>query len=269
LVVIVSVTGLVVNDPQQVTGQIESEIQSVIGGEGASQVHEMIEAAKKPGRGVVGTVVGLVVLLFGATGVLVQLQAALNEAWDVEPDTEQSGIKNFFFKRLLSLGMLLCLAFLMLVSLVLSTLITGMQSRLQAWLPDTFSAGLLHVGNAVVSLIVFTLLFAAMFKLLPDARVAWKHVWLGAAVTGLFFVAGKLGLGFYFAKADVGSTYGSAGSLALILVWVYYSGVILLFGAEFTQVWARRHGDAIEPTSGAVRVTEKLQRNVKPQAAGG
>jgi membrane protein len=259
LVVIVSIAGLVVNDPGRVTAEIETEIESVIGAGGATQVREMIEAASLPGRGVWGTVVGLALLLFGATGVLVQLQAALNEAWDVKPDPQQGGIKNFVLKRLLSLGMLLCLAFLMLVSLVLSTMINGLEHQIEAWLSDAVSAGVLQAINAGVALIVFTLLFAAMFKFLPDARVALRHVWIGALTTGVLFVAGKFALGFYFAHSDVTSTYGSAGSLVLILLWVYYSGLILLLGAEFTQVWARRHGDRIEPEKGAVRVTESVR----------
>jgi membrane protein len=265
LVVIISVGGLIARPFVQggqgaIRGEVQTQIESVIGPGGGEQVNNMITAASDQKKGIWGTVIGLVVLLFGATGVLVQLQRALNEAWDVEPDPDKGGIKNFVMKRILSLGLLLAIGFLLMVSLVLSTVISGLQDQIQEWLPVAIPSQAVLAGDLFVSWIIFTLLFAAIFRYMPDADVGWRDVWIGGLLTGLLMVVGKYLLSLYFSTADVASTYGAAGSLALILLWVYYSSLILLFGAEFTQVWARRHGRQIQPSAGAMRVVERVQR---------
>jgi membrane protein len=135
---------------------------------------------------------------------------------------------------------------------------------LERMLPESFSSQLLYVLNAAVSFGVITVLFAAMFRVLPDARVMWRDVWVGAGATGLLFVAGKFAVGAYLGNSDVGSAFGAAGSLAIILVWIYYSSMILLLGAEFTQVWIRKHGGSIEPEPGAVRFSRKVQLEPQP-----
>lgn len=237
-------------DPQDVQRAMESQFASLVGSDGASAIHGMIESADKPGSGgFLATVLSIGMLVFGATGALMQLQGALNRAWEVRPDPKQGGIKAFVMKRLLSLGMILGIAFLLIVSLALSALITAFGETL-TFIPEP---ALLAV-NFALNLVVLTVLFAAMFKMLPDAKIAWRDVWVGAGVTAALFVAGKFALGLYLGRSAPGDAFGAASALAVILVWVYYAGMILLFGAEFTQAWTQHGGRRIEPEEGAIRV---------------
>ena len=255
LVVVISVVGMsgLVSE-EDVNNRLRSEIRSVVGEGGADQVQTMVKHANQPGRGVWGTIVGVFVLLFGATGVMVQLQDALNEAWDVKPERRTSGAVGFLIKRILSLGMILAFAFLLLVSLLITAVLGGLGEQLDAMLPGALGDGVLKLFHSLITYAVVATMFAIMYKFLPDRHVAWKHVWLGAAVTGALFVVAKWGLGLYLGKSDVASTYGAAGALALILLWVYYSAIIFLLGAEFTQVWARRHrGDPEAPDAAPTR----------------
>lgn len=254
LVLILMLTGAVV-DPQDVQGSVERQISSLMGPEGAAQIRTMIEQANAPGAGgTLATILSIAALIFGATGAFAQLQAALNTAWGVKPDPEVGGVKNFLLKRLLSFGMILGVAFLLLVSLLLSALVGMFGDALAGVLGGGISGVLLQVLQATLSLAVITVLFAAMFKVLPDARIAWRDVWMGAAVTALLFVAGKFLIGFYIGRSNPGSAYGAAASLAVVLVWVYFAALIMLLGAEFTQVWSRRRGRGIRPEEGAVRI---------------
>lgn len=264
LVVLISLTSLAGVDRQDISGRLTDEFDSVVGAEGAEQVQTMIDHANKPGRGLWGTIIGAVVLLFGATGVMIQLQDALNEAWDVERPKEAGGVKNFILKRLLSLGMILALAFLLLVSLVASMVLSAVGDQLDRWLPGDAGNELLGVADVLISYVAVAALFATLFKFLPDREVAWGDVWLGAVVTALLFVLAKWGLGLYLGKSDVASTYGAAGSLALILLWIYYSSAVFLLGAEFTQVWARRHETAGE----RARAGEREVAGFRPVGAG-
>lgn len=257
LVLIVTVAGWIWS-PEAVTGQLEQQATDVVGQGGWQQMESMMHAAHQQKGGVFATVIGLIALLFGATGVMVQLQYALNRAWEVQPDPDQGGIKTFLFKRILSLAMILAVAFLLLVSLVLTAVLNAMGGMVTGWLPEGVSSWVPAAIHFVVSLIVFTLLFAAMFKWLPDAEVQWKDVWVGAGATALLFMVGKFALGLYFSLTDQG-TYGAAASFVLLMLWIYYSGMIFLFGAEFTQVWAKRHGGGIAPAEGAVRVVEQTR----------
>jgi membrane protein len=175
----------------------------------------------------------------------------------VAPDPDKGGIKQFLLKRVFSFGMILSVAFLLLVSLVLSAALTAFGGALGAMLPDGISATLLQVLNQVLSVVVIAVLFAALFKVLPDARIAWRDVWVGGAVTAVLFVVGKFLLGLYLGQSNPGQAFGAAGSLAVLLVWIYYSSMILLFGAEFTQLWAERRGQGIAPERGAMRVVRQ------------
>jgi membrane protein len=244
-------------DPSDVQGGLESQLRSLMGPSAGGEVRTMIQQSERPGGGLIPTIVGIVALIFGATGAMGQLQAALNRAWDVAPDPNQGGIKSFLTKRLFSLGMLLSIAFLLLVSLVVSTMISGVGDRLTGFLPDGLSEGVLQVINLVVSFVVISLLFGAMFKVLPDAKVSWRSALTGGAVTGLLFVIGKFLIGLYIGKSNPGEAYGAAGSLIVMLLWIYYSGLIVLFGAEFTEAWAEKRGEGIEPEPGAVRVKQE------------
>jgi membrane protein len=242
-------------DPQDVRGGLAAQIDAVMGPATAEQLRGILDEAEQPvGGRSIAAVLGIVALLFGATGAFIELQAALNRAWNVEPDPEQGGIRGFVSKRLLSIGMVLSIAFLLLVSLVLSALLATFGDAAGALLPGEVSEALLVVLNFGLSFLVITLLFAAMFKVLPDAQIAWRDVWVGALATTLLFLVGKFLIGLYLGQSNPGEAFGAAGSLAILLVWIYYSAMILLLGAEFTQVWANERGEGVEPEEGAVRV---------------
>ena len=254
LVLLIMVAGLVW-DPGDVQRAMETQFASIVGAEGARTIHGMIAAADQPGgANVLRTVLSVAGLIFGATGAFLQLQGALNRAWDVKPDPKAGGIRHFVMKRFLSLGMVLGVGFLVAVSLALSAVLSLVGDRLGGGFPD----GVLHAANVALSFLVLALLFAAIYKVLPDAEIAWKDVAVGAVVTAILFVAGKFAIGLYLGRSSPGEAFGAAGALAVILVWVYYAGMILLFGAEFTQAWARTHGRAIRPEKGAVRIDDAV-----------
>lgn len=214
------------------------------------------EAAEKTPAGVMGAatrVVGIAILVFSATGLFAQLQYTLNRAWEVKPDPKQGGVLAFIGKRVLSLGMILVVVFLLLVSMVLTTLIDETIAYLKGGAPDETTIVLGITLNNVVAFLVATLLFAAMFRFLPDAEIAWRDVWFGAVMTGLLFVIGKTLIALYLQHTDLGSGWGSAAaSMIGVLVWMYYSSLIVLFGAELTQAWAAARGRGIQPSPGAI-----------------
>jgi len=268
LIVILTVTGAVWKEAD-VEGRVESEVRSVMGEEGLEQVQTMIRQANRPAANLGAKIVGIVALLVGATAVMNQLQRALNDAWQVQPDPQQGGFLNFVVKRLLSFAMVLAIALLLLISVTLSAAVTAMNEQIGAWLPAGFSARGLLLLQEGVSLLIITLLFAALFKVLPDADVRWRDIWMGAVCTAVLFTIGKSAIGIYLGTRDLGSTYGAAGSLALILLWVYYSAMIFLLGAEFTQVWAARSGEGIIPSKGAVRVVCQMRQITSKEEAQG
>ena len=260
LVLLLTLLGAVM-DPQDIQGNLEAQMRSAMGPSGAAQVHTILANADRPGAGgLVPTILSIVALLLGATGVFGQLQAALNKAWGVAPDPEKGGIKDMLLKRVFGIGMVLGLAFILLVSLVVSAVLSAFGGQLGRFLPSGLSAPVLEAINFVGSLAVIALLFGAIFKVLPDAKIAWRDVRVGAVVTALLFVAGKFALGLYLGHSNPGEAFGAAGALALMLVWIYYSSMIVLLGAEFTQVWAERRGSGIEPEKGAVRVVRETRR---------
>ena len=259
LLVLLMILGALV-DPQEIRGQLEAQIGALMGSTATEQISAILSELHQPGAaGPLATVVGIGGLILGATGAFGQLQAALNRAWEVAPDPRQGGVKGFFLKRLFSFGMILSVAFLLLVSLVLSAALSAFGGTLGRVLPNGLSVTLLQVLNLAISFLVITALFAMIFKVLPDAKVAWRDVWVGAAVTALLFVLGKFLIGFYLGQSNPGQAFGAAGSLALLFAWVYYSAMILLFGAEFTEAWVERNGGSIVPQHGAVRVVEETK----------
>ena len=262
LILIISIAGWIW-DPEQIRAAIEGQMGSLIGPEAALQVRDMIGHSESEDTQSIWTkIVGVAALIFGATGAFIQMQTALNDAWKVEPDPAQGGIKNFIVKRIFSFGLILFIAFMMLISLALTAGISAMGERLGGGLPET----LMHILTFIVTFAIVTSLFAAMFKLMPDATVAWRDVWVGAVVTSILFVGGKYALAFYLGRSDPGSAFGAAGSLALILVWIYYATMILLFGAEFTEAWATERGSGITAEKGATRVIEEKKKVTDAQA---
>lgn len=251
LVLLLLVLGAVM-DPEDVRGGLERQLQALMGPSAGSSVRTILSEAEQPTGGLIPTLLGAGALLFGATGALLQLQQALNRAWEVE--AKGGGIKAFLGKRVFSLGLLMAIAFFLLVSLAVSAALSAMGDRIAGFLPEGMSSAVLFIINVVIALTVIGLLFAVMFKVLPDAEIAWRDVWVGAGVTALLFMVGKFLIGLYLGKSNPGEAYGAAGSLAVLLLWIYYSSIIVLLGAEFTQAWAAARGKGIEPEDGAVRV---------------
>ncbi len=236
--------------------QLVETLQSTVGPQGAQFIQAAIAGASRPREGLLASAIGLVTLLLGAIGVFVQLQEALNEIWGVTP-RPHLGWQALVRNRLLSFGMVLVIGLLLLVSLVVQVGIEAAFRYLGSSLP--FSSTLVQGVDFFASLAVITLLFALIFKYLPDAEIAWKDVWIGALLTALLFLIGRFALGLYLASSAVGSAYGAAGSLVVVLTWIYYSAQILFFGAEFTQVYATRYGHGIVPSPNAQRITELVR----------
>lgn len=230
------------------------EIRAQAGPQVADAVRSILENASAREGGLIPTLVGIVTLVIGATTVLAQLQNALNVIWEVKPDPAGSAIGRLLFVRALSLGMLLVIGFLLLVSLLLSAALSTVWDNLPG------VAALWPVVDFALSLAMITVLFALIFKYIPDARIAWRDVWVGAAFSAALFSIGKFGLSLYVSQAGIASSYGAAGSVVVLLLWVYYSAQVLLLGGEFTQVYARRRGQRLEPAEHAVRTGDAYER---------
>jgi membrane protein len=250
VVLAIAVAGLAV-DEHSVRGAIADELGGVVGSSGAAAVEGIVRSAKAPAAGIVSSVVGIVVLLFGASGVFGELQGALDTIWEVQPKSGR-GIRGIVKDRLFSFAMVMGVAFLLLVSLLLSTGLAAVGAYLGSALPG--GEAVWQVLNFVISLAVVGALFAIMFKTVPDAKVDWHDAWVGGAVTSALFAIGKFLIGLYLGKSSMSSAYGAAGSLVLLVIWVYYSASIMLLGAEFTRVYASRFGKRIEPSDNAERV---------------
>lgn len=255
VLIAIAIAGFVLGD-EAAAGGITSQIQHVVGPQAAQGIEGMVQSAGNKGHGILATVVGLLTLLLGAAGVFGQLKDALNTIWGVEPKPGQ-GLWGFLKDRFLSLTMVLGVGFLLLVSLVLSTASAGFSRFLGGMLPG--AAWLPVVLDLVISTGVITLLFALIFKVLPDAEVQWRDVWIGAFLTAVLFAVGKFLLGLYLSRPQVASAYGAAGSLVVLLLWVYYAAQILFFGAEFTKVYAAKCGSRIVPEPDARAVTQEAR----------
>lgn len=250
LVVAVGIAGLAFG-AEAARGQIFGPIQSLLGPKSADAVQNAVAAASIKSSGVLATVLGVLTLLIGASAVFAELQGALNTIWDTRP-SPNAGIWDLAKKRLLSLSMVAVIGFLLLVSLTLSTVLNAIGAHLGGVLP--IPASILELVNFVVSFGVVTLLFAAIFKILPDIDNAWSDVWIGAAVTAALFTVGKSLIGMYIGRMALDSTYGTAASLLVVLVWMYYSSLILFFGAEFTHVYARNRGSQVGRRDSSARI---------------
>jgi membrane protein len=252
LLIVIAIAGLVFGQ-EAAEGQIIAQIQGFVGEDSAKAIQVMLENARKPSSGFVATGLALITLIFGATGVFAQLQDALNTIWGVETKPGL-GIIQTLKDRFISFVAVLGSGFLLLVSLVLSAGLAAVGETMGALLPA--SEAILQAINFLLSFVVITLLFAMIYKLIPDVTNSWKDVWIGAAITALLFAIGKSLIGLYLGKSDVGVAYGAAGSLIVILLWVYYASQIFLFGAEFTAVYAASHGSRLQPAANAMPAHE-------------
>ena len=239
LIIVIAVSGMVFGQ-EAAQGEIVVQLRGIMGEEGAVAVQGILKTAREPAQGIVATIVGIVVLLLGATAVFGELQSALDRIWRVPAPDGESGIWHLLRTRLLSFGLVLGLGFLLIVSLVVSAALAALGKWWGGWFEGWDVV--LEILNFAVSLGIFTLLFAMIYKIMPRARISWRDVWTGAAVTALLFTVGKVLIGLYLGKSSLASGFGAAGSLVVLLAWVYYSAQIFLFGAEYTWVFSNQHG---------------------------
>lgn len=240
---------------QAVRGEVVKQIGGIVGHNSAEQIQSIIENANQSDATTIGTIVGVATMIFAATTVFVALQDSINAIWSVKAKPEKGWLK-LIVDRVLSLAMVVSLGFLLLVSLALDILLGVVNNYLR----EEFSGIAVYfmtIANFIVTLLISIVIFAVIFKVLPDAKIRWRNVWVGATVTAVLFTIGKFILNIYFQFDPLADSYGAAGSLVLILVWVYYSSIILLLGAEFTQAYSRKHDHRIEPEDHAVRVETK------------
>jgi membrane protein len=263
LLIVIAVAGFVWGR-EAVQGQIVTQLSGLIGKEGATGIQALIESANKPAQGVVATIISVVLLIVGATTVFAELQSSLDRIWDVPAAKKVSGIWATLRSRLLSLGFILGLGFLLSVSLVFSA---GL-AAFGGWANGLFPGWevVLHLGNVVVSWAIATVLFAMIYKVMPQAKVSWHDVWVGAGVTAILFEIGKTLIGLYIGKSSVTSSFAAAGSLVVLLIWVYYSAQIFLLGAEFTWVYAHDYG-SLAQRDGPVPATAAERSSVGHPAA--
>jgi membrane protein len=245
-------------------GRIVAELQGLVGEPGARAVEELIKNSRRPEAGILATVLGLATLFLGATGAFVELKGALNRVWDVKP--EAGGLWALVRSRLAAFALVLAVGFLLLVSLVVSAAVAATDTVLARFVSEP--SALLHAINTALSLIVITALFALIFKFLPDTAVSWGDVWIGAAITSALFTLGKFLIGLYLGHSGVSSAYGAAGSIVVLMVWVYYAAQIFFFGAELTQAYARRHGSVHHRHQGSPRPDPEAPAAGKPQGEG-
>ena len=257
LVLIIAIAGYFFGQ-DVVNKNLFNQISETIGSETALQIQDVLTKSTAEKSTTWGSIIGILVLLVGATGVFVELQKSLNGIWNVTV-TKQNGIWLIVKARLFSFGLILAIAFLLTISLVISTALVAISNFIH-FESSQFMMTLYGLLNFIISLIVISALFAMIFKILPDAEIKWKHVWLGSLVTGILFTIGKMGLAYYFGKADPASVYGAAGSIILILLWVSYSSMILFFGAEFTAAYAKMYSGIVPPTD--IAKTETISKSI-------
>jgi len=239
LLIVTAVAGMAFGDAAA-RGEIFGQLRDLMGDEGAAAVEKLLQSAHRPQGGVVAAVTGVLVLLLGATSVFGELQNALDRIWRAPAREKSSGWWNLLRSRLLSFGMILGIAFLLMVSLIVSALLSALGKlwgpAFQGW------ENVAHALDTLASFAIITLLFAMIYKIIPRVRIRWRDVWIGAAVTAALFAAGKFLIGLYIGKSSIASAFGAAGSLVVMMVWVYYSAQIFLLGAEFTRVYAHTYG---------------------------
>ena len=249
LVMIISLCGIFLGR-EAVEGKIVAQLSGFVGVDTAMQLQQIIKNASLAGKSTMAAIIGGITLLIGATSVFAEIQDSINTIWGLKPKPKRGWLK-MIQNRLLSFSVIISLGFLLLVSLGVTAIIDGFSERLRSHFPDV-TVVVFYILNIMITLVVITLIFGVIFKVLPDAKIKWKDVLAGAVATSLLFMLGKFGISFYISKSNVGSTYGTAGSLVVLLLWVYYSSIILYLGAEFTKAFAVKYGSAIHPNDYAV-----------------
>ena len=263
LLVIISLAGFFLGR-EAVEGSIYTQLDSFVGKEAAAQIQEIVGNAFKSGNSGIGAVIGIITLLIGATTMFGELQDSINTIWGLKPKPKQ-GLWVLIKNRLLSFGIIGVLGFLLLVSLAVTAVIAGLSDRIQQMVP-AIGPALMFVITGLLTLAITTALFAVIFKVLPDAKMEWNQVWPGAIATSILFLIGKFAISFYIGTSDIGSSFGTAGSMIILLVWVYYSSIILYFGAEFTRAYDVKYTKGIIPNKYAVTQNTVVIEGDKPVA---
>lgn len=256
LVLIISSAGALLGE-EAASGKLYQQIQGLVGPQSADAIQGIVQNVNQTGGSTLATVLSIITLVLSATTVLMTLQNALNHIWGVKVQAKSKWWLKTILDRVFSMAMVVSLGFLLAVSLLMDTVISAIQGSLENLLGET-SVYLIWIANNLISLGIATVVFAMIFKILPDVKLRWRDVWAGAAFTTILFVIGKFLIGLYLGNSSLTDTYGAAGSIVVILIWVYYSSIIVLFGAECTQVYARRMGNGIQPARYAVRIETQV-----------
>ncbi|MDB5224301.1 MAG: YihY/virulence factor BrkB family protein [Chitinophagaceae bacterium] len=257
LIVIISICGVLFGK-EAIQGQVYGQMKGLVGGEAAIQVQDTIKNIHLTGHNIFATIISILVLLIGATGIFGEVQDSLNKIWGLRIKTRKTWWK-LIINRLLSFSIIICIGFVMMVSLLLNAMVSAFGKFLARYFSE-FSVIVVQITDSVLTFVITTFLFSLMFKMLPDAKIKWKDVLVGGLITSVFFTLGKLAIGYYLGSSNIASVYGAAGSIMIIMVWVYYSSIILYLGAEFTKVYAKLYGGKIFPNEYAIWIkTEETQ----------
>ncbi len=260
LVIVLSLSGIFLGEAA-VEGKLYGQIRGLIGSDAALQVQEIIQNIQKTNNSTIGAIIGGIVLVIGATGIFAEIQDSINYIWSLKAKPKR-GIIKFLFNRLLSFSLIISLGFLLIVSLVANALMDILNERLTRYFPDTM-VYIIYGTNIIMLLGVISLLFAIIFKVLPDGKIKWKDAFVGAFFTSILFLIGKSAIGYYLGNSKLGSTFGTAASVVIILTWVYYTSIILYFGAEFTKVYALEYGGGIVPNETAVFIIKQEAKELE------
>lgn len=255
LIIIITICGFFFGE-EAVTGQLYGQIISMVGHDAAVQIQGAIKNVELSDKNFFVTVFGVVMLLIGASGVFAEIQSSINYIWGLRAKPNK-GLKKFIQNRLMSFSMIASLGFLMMVSLIVNSTLDVVNSRLKIYFPES-TIYLFYVVNSVIVFSIITVLFAIIFRTLPDGIIKWSDALFGASCTAVLFMIGKFAIGYYLGNSTIGSVYGAAGSVIIILVWVYYSAIILYFGAEFTKVYAKEYGGKISPNEYSVEIKKEI-----------
>jgi membrane protein len=259
LIIIISLTGIFFAK-DAVQGRVYAQLTELVGSESALQIQNIIINIQNSHSTTTGAIIGAIILFIGATGVFTEMQDSINYIWSVKAKPKKGWLK-FLINRLLSFSLIVGMGFILVVSLIASALLTLLSDRLMRLLPN-YTVALFHVVNTAIILIVISALFTVIFKILPDAIIAWKDAIMGALLTGVLFLTGKFLIGYYIGRSNLGITYGTAASIIILLTWVYYSAMILYFGAEFTKMYALQTGSGIKQKNTAVFIIKKESKEV-------
>lgn len=255
IIVIVIALASIFYGQAAVQGELYEQLSGLLGAQAAAETQKLVENAYQTGESKLATIVSIVTLVFGATGLFNVMKNSLNRIWALKA-TPKNGIINFLMNRVLSFGMVVTIGFLLLVSLVLQSFLIAFSDKLSAYFSETATI-FTQVASGIISLVLTAFLFALIYKVLPDAKLRWKDVAVGSVFTAILFAIGKYAIGIYLGNSSISNTFGAAGSVVVLMVWTYYTSQILFFGAEFTYIYAMRYGRKIEPNDHAVAVVRK------------